>query len=132
MVASGMEKYVDTFELRPGKTINFYSLKKLREDGNERISKLPFSIRVVLESLVRNFDGKLITEEDVKALSEWNPKNPGDRDIPFKVSRILMQDFTGVPAVVDLAAIPGKNWQKGYADTARCSSRPYNRSLRAG
>ena len=117
MVANGMEKYMDKFELSPGKTINFYSLKKLREDGNEKISHLPFSIRVVLESLVRNFDGKLITEEDVKALSEWNPKNPGDKDIPFKVSRILMQDFTGVPAVVDLAAMREYLIKSGKKDT---------------
>ena len=69
------------------------------------LKRLPFSIRVVLESLLRNMDGKAVTAGDVISLANWDPKEPADVDVPFKVSRILMQDFTGVPAVVDLATM---------------------------
>ena len=92
------------FKSADGSAISYYSLPKLEGMGY-KISKLPFSIRVVLESLLRNLDGKEVTFEDVELLSGWNPKNPSDRDVPFKVSRVLMQDFTGVPAIVDLAAM---------------------------
>ncbi len=88
-----------------GKDIFFYSLPGLEKKGYGKISSLPFSIRVVLESLLRNLDGKTVTENDVRMLANWDAKNPGEADIPFKVSRILMQDFTGVPAVVDLTAM---------------------------
>ncbi len=98
------EKAYKNFELN-GKMIGYYSLPELEKQGLGRISRLPFSLRIVLESLVRNADGKAVTDEDVKALASWNAKKPEDRDVPFKVSRILMQDFTGVPAVVDMAAI---------------------------
>ncbi len=91
--------------LQGGKVIKYYSLPQLEVEGVGKISKLPFSIRIVIESLLRNMDGKEIFEEDVIALANWNAKSPVDKDIPFKVSRVLMQDFTGVPAVVDLAAI---------------------------
>ncbi len=94
-----------SFELSKGKSVSYYALPALEEAGLGKISRLPFSIRIVLESLIRNMDGKIVTREDVEALANWNPKKPSDRDIPFKVSRILMQDFTGVPAVVDLAAM---------------------------
>ena len=87
-----------------GKSITYYSLPKLEKMGYN-VSRLPFSIRIVLESLIRNLDGVEVSLRDVHALAGWNPKSPGERDIPFKVSRVLMQDFTGVPAVVDLAAI---------------------------
>ncbi len=97
-------KALKSFELN-GKRIAYYSIPSLDGMGLGRTSRLPFSIRIVLESLVRNLDGKAVTAEDVKALANWNAKGPEDRDIPLKVSRILMQDFTGVPAVVDMAAI---------------------------
>ncbi len=96
---------VDHFELGNGSKLRYYSLPKLEEAGIGNVSSLPFSIRVVLESLLRNADGTEITYESVKNLANWNPEEPGDEDIPFKVSRILMQDFTGVPAVVDLAMV---------------------------
>jgi aconitate hydratase len=90
-----------------GKTNQFYSLpalqKKLGSSAN--ISRLPISIRILLESLVRNKDGKAITDADIIALATWNPAKPADREIPFKVGRVLMQDLTGVPALVDLAAM---------------------------
>ena len=93
--------------------INYFSLTKLEAMGFN-ISKLPFSIRIVLESIVRNAGNNEITEEDVKALAQWNPKTQSEREIPFKVSRILMQDFTGVPAVVDLAAMRDYVSKMGY------------------
>ena len=93
------------FKLSDSQEVTYYSLPILGKKLQRDLSRLPFSIRVVLESLLRNLDGKAVTEEDVMSLANWNPKNPVDRDIPFKVSRILMQDFTGVPAVVDLAAM---------------------------
>ncbi len=86
------------------KEYNYYSIKDLESFGH-KISELPISIRVILESLIRNLDGKSVHEEDIENLLEWNPKSPSDSEIPFKVSRVVMQDFTGVPAVVDLAAM---------------------------
>jgi aconitate hydratase len=96
---------LNEFRLNNGETIKYYSLLELERRGLGKISALPFSIRVVLESLLRNSDDIIIGEDDVASLSNWDAKNPTDKDIPFKVSRILMQDFTGVPAVVDLATI---------------------------
>ncbi|MBP1910390.1 aconitate hydratase AcnA [Methanolobus bombayensis] len=87
------------------KEVTYYSLKKLEEAGIANISKLPYSIRVLLEDILRNVDGKVITEDDVKNLASWSSKGVLAVDIPFIPSRVLMQDFTGVPAVVDIAAI---------------------------
>ncbi len=87
-----------------GKKYSYYSLPELERKGY-KISRLPRSIRIVLESLIRNMDGKAVREKDVENLLNWNSKNPGKEEIPFKVSRVVMQDFTGVPAVVDLAAL---------------------------
>ena len=87
-----------------GKEYKFYSLKELEKDGH-KISRLPYPVRIILESLIRNFDGKTVTESDVENLLNWNAAKPSDSEIPFKVARVVMQDFTGVPAVVDLAAM---------------------------
>src|SRR5690625_661940 len=83
----------------------FYSLPALEEAGLGRISRMPFSIRVLFESVLRNHNGKTIRDEDVKTLSAWNAQEPAKVEIPFVVSRILLQDFTGVPLLVDLAAM---------------------------
>ncbi len=83
----------------------FYSLPSLEENGVGPISKLPISIRIVLESVLRNCDGKRVTETDVKTLANWNAASPAQEEIPFVVSRIVLQDFTGVPLLVDLAAM---------------------------
>ena len=83
----------------------FYSLPELEKQGVGPISRLPVSIRVVLESVLRNCDGERITEDDVKRLANWNAKSPAQEEIPFTVSRIVLQDFTGVPLLVDLAAM---------------------------
>jgi aconitate hydratase len=88
-----------------GKEVTVYRLKKLEELGIVNLSGLPYSIRVLLEDVLRNIDGEVITENDVKKLAKWSPELIPASDIPFVPSRVIMQDFTGVPAVVDLAAI---------------------------
>ncbi|MBL8125006.1 MAG: aconitate hydratase [Blastocatellia bacterium] len=84
----------------------FYSLPQLEAEGIGKISRLPISIRIVLESVLRNFDGgKKISEENVKALAGWQPTQERTEEIPFVVARVILQDFTGVPLLVDLAAM---------------------------
>ncbi|MDX1591352.1 MAG: aconitate hydratase AcnA [Balneolaceae bacterium] len=91
------------FDTGSGKA-HMYSLKKLEEMGYGEVSKLPFTIKILLEAVLREYDGYVVTEEDVKALTKYDAKNPTG-EIPFKPSRVVLQDFTGVPAVVDLAAL---------------------------
>jgi len=93
------------FDLGNGKKGGFYSLPELEKQGVGPISKLPVSIRIVLESTLRNFDGKKVKEDDVRALANWKPAAPRTAEIPFVVARIVLQDFTGVPLLVDLAAM---------------------------
>lgn len=88
-----------------GKTYNYYSLKKLEEAGVGNISKLPYSIKVLLESVLRQEDGFVIKKEHVENLAKWGTNELKDIDVPFKPSRVIFQDFTGVPCVVDLAAL---------------------------
>ncbi len=88
-----------------GKQGYYYSLPALEAAGLGAISRLPVSIRIVLESVLRNCDGETITEQDVRRLAAWNATKPALDEIPFVVSRILLQDFTGVPLLVDLAAM---------------------------
>jgi aconitate hydratase len=83
----------------------FYSLPQLEKEGVGLVSKLPLGIRILLESVLRNCDGKKIKEEDVVKLANWRANSPRVDEIPFVVSRILLQDFTGVPLLVDLAAM---------------------------
>ena len=94
----------DTFSVN-GKDIGIFRLSTLQEKGLGDIDKLPYSIRVLLESVLRNCDGQTVTEDDVKALAGWNAASPAKVEIPYKPSRVVLQDFTGVPAVVDLAAM---------------------------
>src|SRR5215212_7187678 len=96
---------LDSFTLGNGNTAQFYSLPKLERAGIGPVSKLPVSIRVVLESVLRNVDGKKITEDDVRTLANWNCGGERTEEIPFMVARVLLQDFTGVPLLVDLAAM---------------------------
>src|SRR2546422_2911041 len=93
------------FEPNRGRSGQFFSLPQLEKEGIGTISKLPVSIRIVLESVLRNFDGKKITEANVRALATWNPRAERTAEIPFVVARVLLQDFTGVPLLVDLAAM---------------------------
>ncbi|MGN6186715.1 MAG: aconitase family protein, partial [Thermoanaerobaculia bacterium] len=96
---------LDSFDLGNGKSGQFYSLPKLEQAGIGPVSKLPVSIRVVLESVLRNVDGKKITEKDVRTLANWGATAERTDEIPFMVARVLLQDFTGVPLLVDLAAM---------------------------
>jgi aconitate hydratase len=95
-----------SFKLKSGKTGKFYSLPALTKQF-PNIAKLPVSIRIVLESVLRNCDGKKVTEEHVKQLANWTPSGNRTDEIPFVVARVVLQDFTGVPLLADLAAMRG-------------------------
>ncbi|HEY9381623.1 MAG TPA: aconitate hydratase AcnA [Burkholderiales bacterium] len=96
---------LQTFKPGAGKTGKLYSLPALQRAGFPNLSRLPVSIRIVLEAILRNVDGKKVTEEHVRKLAAWQPKAARTDEIPFVVARIVLQDFTGVPALVDLAAM---------------------------
>jgi aconitate hydratase len=98
-------KTLRKFDAGKGREGFFYSLPTLEEQDVGKISRLPVSIRIVLESVLRNCDGKKVRRKDVEALANWNAKSPANAEIPFIVARIVLQDFTGVPLVVDLAAM---------------------------
>src|SRR5882757_6837361 len=87
------------------KTYVYYSLPEAEKHGLRGISRLPFSLKVLLENLLRNEDGRTVTKEDIQAFAQWLKTKSLERDIAFRPARVLMQDFTGVPAVVDLAAM---------------------------
>ncbi len=92
-------------------TYSYYSLPELQSQGYN-IDKIPFSIRILLENVLRNYDGFAVTKENIETLLHWQPKG-SDQDIPFKPARVLMQDFTGVPAVVDIASLRAEFARKG-------------------
>ncbi len=94
-----------TFDTGKGGTGYYYSLPALEEKGIGKISRLPISIRIVLESVLRNCDGKKVADKEVEVLANWNAKSPAPVEIPFVVARVVLQDFTGVPLLVDLAAM---------------------------
>jgi aconitate hydratase len=98
-------KTLTKFDAGGGREGFLHSLPALEEQGIGKISRLPVSIRIVLESVLRNCDGKKARRKDVETLANWNAKNPANEEIPFVVARIVLQDFTGVPLVVDLAAM---------------------------
>src|SRR5438105_3191816 len=83
----------------------YYSLPALEKATGKPIHRLPVSIRILLESLLRNCDGKKVKEEDILRLASWSGKNTDEGDVPFMVARVILQDFTGVPLLVDLAAM---------------------------
>src|SRR6201999_1545406 len=87
------------------KTYVYYSLPAAEKNGLSGISKLPYSMKVLLENLLRFEDGRTVTREDILAVAEWLKTKSSNREIAFRPARVLMQDFTGVPAVVDLAAM---------------------------
>ena len=93
------------FKTASGKSGKFYSLPALEKAGVANVSKLPVSIRIVLEAVLRNCDGKKVTEEHVKQLANWGPTAQRVDEIPFVVARVVLQDFTGVPLLADLAAM---------------------------
>ncbi|HZD11162.1 MAG TPA: aconitase family protein, partial [Candidatus Binatia bacterium] len=84
---------------------SYYRLQSLSDQGIGHVERLPFSIKILLETLLRNVDDFLIHPEDVTGLAGWNASNPSDDDLAFMPGRVILQDFTGVPAVVDLAAM---------------------------
>jgi aconitate hydratase len=96
---------IRSFDAGEGRKGIYYSLPALEEAGIGKVSRLPVSIRIVLESVLRNCDGKKVAEKDVEVLANWNAKEPAKEEIPFVVARIVLQDFTGVPLLVDLAAM---------------------------
>jgi aconitate hydratase len=101
---------LDSFKcLRPlkvgSKTYAYYSLLVAEKNGLKGISRLPFSMKVLLENLLRNEDGRTVTKEDIQGVAQWLKNKTSEREIAFRPARVLMQDFTGVPAVVDLAAM---------------------------
>ncbi len=102
-----------TFKLPSGKTGTLYSLPALEAAGLGKISRLPVSIRIILESVLRNFDGKKVSEAHIRQLANWQPNAPRTEEIPFVVARIVLQDFTGVPLLADLAAMRDAAAQMG-------------------
>ncbi|MBZ5552820.1 MAG: aconitate hydratase [Acidobacteriia bacterium] len=104
-MAHNLFNSLQSFRIAGDRAGKFYSLPQLEREGVGPISNLPVSIRIVLESVLRNYDGRRIVEDDVKTLARWRPVAERTEEIPFVVSRILLQDFTGVPLLVDLAAM---------------------------
>ena len=104
-MAHSLFNSLQTFKTNGGREAQFYSLPQLEKESVGQVSRLPVSIRIVLESVLRNFDGQKITEDDVRALANWQPNAERTEEIPFVVARVLLQDFTGVPLLVDLAAM---------------------------
>ena len=102
---------LDSFKCRKtlkvgAKTYHYFSLKAAEKNGLKGISQLPYSMKVLLENLLRNEDGRTVTKEDIIGVAEWlENKGAVEKEIAFRPARVLMQDFTGVPAVVDLAAM---------------------------
>jgi aconitate hydratase len=105
-MAHNLHNSLQTFTIG-SKHGNFYALSALEKAGLGKISRLPVSIRIVLEAVLRNFDGKKISEDHVKQLAAWQPNADRSDEIPFVVARIVLQDFTGVPLLADLAAMRG-------------------------
>lgn len=92
-------------------TLKYFSLAELEKQGHS-VSRLPFSIRILLENVLRNYDNFAITKANIDTVLNWKPE-PSDKDIPYKPARVLMQDFTGVPAVVDIASLRAEAKRKG-------------------
>lgn len=90
-----------------------YRLDALEKEGLGNVNRLPVSIKVLLEAVLREFDDYVVREQDIKNLAQYNPQNPAEAEIPFKPARVVLQDFTGVPAVVDLAALRSAMAQAG-------------------
>jgi len=89
----------------PSGEVKYYSLKTIQDNFGGELSKLPVSIRILLENVVRNYDGTVVNDIHVKALANWSAENNGNQEIPYNPARVILQDFTGVPCVVDLAAM---------------------------
>src|SRR6185503_17708704 len=114
-------RMIDTRErlnLRAGAAATYFSLPLLEKRGIAPVARLPVSLRVLLESVLRNADGRRIRDEDVEKLARWQPRAVRTEEVPFLVGRVLLQDFTGVPLLVDLAAMRSAVARRG-GDVAR-------------
>ena len=104
-------KYLNSFDARQtlavgGKTYTYYSLQAAERNGLPNVSRLPFSLKVIIENMLRNEDGRSTSKADIEDAAQWTQnKGSAEKEIAFRPARVLMQDFTGVPAVVDLAAM---------------------------
>jgi len=96
---------LQTFKMASGKTGKFYSLPVLEKALGVKISRLPVSMRIVLESVLRNCDGKKVNESNIRQVANWKPNAPRTEEIPFVLARIVLQDLTGIPVLADLAAM---------------------------
>src|ERR1700719_4992098 len=97
MMKHNLFNALQQFRTTSGISGQYYSLPALEQAGLGKISRLPVSIRIVLESVLRNCDGKKVTEEHIRQLAKWNPTGERVDEIPFVVARVVLQDFTGVP-----------------------------------
>src|ERR1700748_2675518 len=105
-VMTSLDSFKCARQLKVGsKSYIYYSLPAAEKNGLKGISRLPFSMKVLLENLLRNEDGRSVTKDDLLAFAQWLKTKTSEREIAFRPARVLMQDFTGVPAVVDLAAM---------------------------
>ena len=107
-----MSKQADPFATRKNLStesgeLTYYDLNELEKQGMGGVSRMPFSIKILLEAVLRQIDGYAVTQEDLQALCRWDEPEAEQREIPFKPARVVMQDFTGVPAIVDLAVMRG-------------------------
>ena len=106
-----MTNHPDSFKARKTLSVNgkdyvYFDLKEAEKNGLSGASRLPFSMKVILENLLRNEDGRNVSADDVRAVAKWlDDKGKAGHEIAYRPARVLMQDFTGVPAVVDLAAM---------------------------
>jgi aconitate hydratase len=105
------------FRLRSGKTGHYYALAALEAAGLGKVSRMPYSLRIVLESVLRNCDGKRVTEEAVRRLAAWKPGAPRTEEIPFVLARIMLQDMAGFPALNDFAAMRATAQRLGFDPT---------------
>ena len=98
------QDFISQIEIN-GQSYSIFDIQKLESKGAADIKRLPFSIKVLVENLLRKLDDTIVTQEDLLAIARWQKHYDEPREIPYHPSRVLMQDFTGVPAVVDLAAM---------------------------
>ena len=106
-MTAALETSLDSFKCRrrlkaDGAEYDYFSLKEAEANGLDGIASLPFSLKVLLENLLRHEDGRTVTADDIRAVALWLKGKKSDREIAFRPARVLMQDFTGVPAVVEI------------------------------
>lgn len=104
--------YIRALKACDGSVLSYFSLPALAEQGFSRVDRLPIVVRLLLESAMRNCDGNRVLDKHIGALAGWQPRDPWEQEIPFVVSRVLLQDFTGIPLLTDLATL----YHKLYAD----------------